>query len=653
MIIDKLILQNFGAYKGSHEAVLTPDPSRPIVLIGALNGSGKTTFLEAMQLALYGRATGLRGRGSYPEYLARSINRYVSSNDGAGVTLAFRYWADGKLSPVRLVRTWHRAGKGIKESFEVWRDERFDSVATERWAEFVEEIIPHQIAHLFFFDGEKIEGLANPTQSAALLRVGIHSLLGLDLVDHLVKSLGVVERRSKAGQLATAEQEEIKLLDEEIATLDRQRLTIVQKIAEVATKVDQRTQEVQRLEKEFELAGGGLFERRNTLEADYERLKKERSKLFDEIGQQAAGDAPLLLVQSLATEMDEIVGGAIRGASASKFGELLESRDNEILMRLRELRIAKGSIEAMREFLAASRPNSNGESSLPSTLLPAANPAWPDTAKVREELERRVSQLRTLEELVAACERNLGAVPDEDAVAPIQEALIVARRELEKLRVRKSVLEEELGSQVTELTRRENQRRVKLEKAAETQMASAVKGRVVRHSVRARETLTRYRTVIAQRHMANLEQLISRSFAQLHRKKSLKYAIEINRETYELRLREASGHFVEASELSAGERQLLAVSVLWALAQASGRKLPTIIDTPLGRLDGPHRHFLVDNYFPFASHQVILLSTDEEVTPAYRRRLAPAIGREYSIVFNESERTSKIVDGYFAEALAA
>src|SRR5688572_25395458 len=105
MILDEIVLYNFGVYRGQHRTVLTPDAKRPIILFGALNGSGKTTLVEAMQLALYGRATASRGRSAYHDYLARSVNRYVSPGTGAGLELAFRYWADGSLQPVRLKRT--------------------------------------------------------------------------------------------------------------------------------------------------------------------------------------------------------------------------------------------------------------------------------------------------------------------------------------------------------------------------------------------------------------------------------------------------------------------------------------------------------------------------------------------------------------------
>ena len=38
-----------------------------------------------------------------------------------------------------------------------------------------------------------------------------------------------------------------------------------------------------------------------------------------------------------------------------------------------------------------------------------------------------------------------------------------------------------------------------------------------------------------------------------------------------------------------------------------------IIDTPLGRLDSDHRHRLIESYFPYASHQIVVLSTDTEL----------------------------------------
>ena len=55
--------------------------------------------------------------------------------------------------------------------------------------------------------------------------------------------------------------------------------------------------------------------------------------------------------------------------------------------------------------------------------------------------------------------------------------------------------------------------------------------------------------------------------------------------------------------LSAGEKQIYAIAMLWSLARTSGRPLPVIIDTPLGRLDSDHRRLLVERYFPHASHQ--------------------------------------------------
>ena len=53
MKIKKVILQNIGVYVNRNEFDLQAD--KPIILIGGMNGRGKTTFLESILFALYGR----------------------------------------------------------------------------------------------------------------------------------------------------------------------------------------------------------------------------------------------------------------------------------------------------------------------------------------------------------------------------------------------------------------------------------------------------------------------------------------------------------------------------------------------------------------------------------------------------------------------
>ena len=74
-----------------------------------------------------------------------------------------------------------------------------------------------------------------------------------------------------------------------------------------------------------------------------------------------------------------------------------------------------------------------------------------------------------------------------------------------------------------------------------------------------------------------------------------------------------------------------------------------IVDTPLGRLDSIHREHLIDRYFPYASHQVVLLSTDEEIGDAHLDRLGDAVGRSYRLEFDDATGCTSVTEGYFAE----
>jgi DNA sulfur modification protein DndD len=67
-------------------------------------------------------------------------------------------------------------------------------------------------------------------------------------------------------------------------------------------------------------------------------------------------------------------------------------------------------------------------------------------------------------------------------------------------------------------------------------------------------------------------------------------------------------------------------------------------------LDGDHRTNLIDHYFPHAAPQVVILSTDTEFTRQRYERLKHAIGREYTIEFQDAEKASAFRTGYLLGA---
>ncbi|MCB1088826.1 MAG: AAA family ATPase, partial [Verrucomicrobiae bacterium] len=135
MILDRVILDNFGAYAGRQEAVLTPEPGKPIILFGGLNGGGKTTFLDSIQLGFYGRKarTSNWGGHGYRSYLAECINRNANPEEGASITIQFHRMVDGHVSHFELQRAWKRGPKGIEMTLRVNRDGEPDELLTEHW----------------------------------------------------------------------------------------------------------------------------------------------------------------------------------------------------------------------------------------------------------------------------------------------------------------------------------------------------------------------------------------------------------------------------------------------------------------------------------------------------------------------------------------
>src|SRR5699024_9701836 len=90
--------------------------------------------------------------------------------------------------------------------------------------------------------------------------------------------------------------------------------------------------------------------------------------------------------------------------------------------------------------------------------------------------------------------------------------------------------------------------------------------------------------------------------------------VEFHHKHFTLTIYNKDEETVDLISRSEGEKQFISIAMIWALTKVSGSKFPFVIDTPLARLDSVHRSNLVNHYFTKLSDQVIILSTDTEIT---------------------------------------
>ena len=654
MVIEEIVLDNFGIYKGHHVVKLTPhSPQKPIILLGGLNGSGKTTLLDALQLTLYGKFAkySIRSKMNYFDYLRRMINYHTDPNKGTALQLQFKHFREGKEESIRIHRSWHTTGKGIKETVEVKRDGILDPVITERWYEYVEEFIPARISSLFFFDGEKIEAFADTNKAAVLIKTGIHALLGLDLVDRLSTDLLMVERKRKTQARSQQSRIHITALEAEVELFSNQVEEIAQQKSEVQNYLAQLEKEQDQLIEEYRREGGELFEERTQIEAQLDTAKKNLSQIEKQWRELAAGDAPLLMVRDLLHQTKLQAFQEQETKHNSEIHRELEKHDATILDLLKQHTVDSAVLKAIKTFM---KENKNQlQKSIKTECYLNTNPLFFSRLQdgfldqIQASANTLVARVFGMTDEINSCERKLASIPDPESLESITQRRKEMQKAIKKAKLRIEIAEHEHERISQELERKKMVLTDAYEVDVQEQFADEMTHHLIKHSERVRHTLEKFGLAVTQKHIRQLELLILDSFHQLNRKEHFINQIEIDPNEYTLTLYTAHHKKLSPKNLSAGERQLLAVSILWGLSRASGRPLPTIIDTPLSRLDGEHRNKLVDNYFHQASHQVILLSTDEEINEKYHRKLKPAIGREYHITYDEDKQAARINEGYF------
>jgi|BioPla2DNA2_1021312.scaffolds.fasta_scaffold03724_4 DNA sulfur modification protein DndD len=656
MIFRRLFLGNFGIFRGYTEldlALQQDHPQRNIILIGGMNGRGKTTLLEAILTALYGRySPAVKHSGlTYSEYLRKYTNQ-AGGNTRASVQLSFSVGEGKTQQDLSIQRSWDCGMARLGEKVQVWVDGVIDHHLSQNWYLFMEEILPAGVAGLFFFDGEKVSSIAEDL-GGQYTRRAIDSLLGIDIIDRLVRDLTRIVTRNKKRLRSTA-------LLEDTTGLETQRDKLLTDLVQRRTQYEGMVKQVAVLRLKLAEAEELFLKEGGTLGDAAEQLNELREALATRFVEAkarllglAAGPMPLNLVRPLLEKVRIQAEKEAESEVARHRNEYLKELSAKITKRLNGA--SSGVLQEVQEILWSEQESLAPKLGIDTTFHLSPMGAQQLSSLLNRSLESEVDvakkfidELSHLKEEMSKVDLLLSMEPDQEQVAS---RLADVKRVAYELRSAEDELEE-LGLEIETLQRElqvvESNLRRSIERILQQENEEDAVKRVIQYALTTIDTMSRFRKRLVDNKARELAECVMECFLSLTNKECLVGGLRLDPETYSLTMFRTDGDELLTSQLSTGERQMLAVSLLWGLGKGSGKRIPVVIDTPLARLDSSHRHNYVKHYLPHASHQVIVLSTDEEIVGKHLEMLKGSIASEYLLTFDEEHQVTRIVKGYFA-----
>ncbi|NJK38814.1 MAG: DNA sulfur modification protein DndD [Oscillatoriales cyanobacterium RM2_1_1] len=644
MQFQSLTLENFAQYRDRQVIDLLPMDQRPVVLFGGQNGHGKTTLLDAIRLALYGQRANCstRGKLSYSKFLSQCVHRHTPDQPTV-LELVLRQPDDHEF---RIHRTWSMGDS--RDILTLFRNEWEDVALTRTWDEYIETLFPLGISNLFLFDGEQVKELAEQEELPAEVIGAIKTLLGLALPDLLSNDLDILLSKKSRDEANSQQQKKFQDIEQHLNELQAQKSKFKQTGASLENSLHFAEKNLHQAQAQWLAEGGRIAAEKAQLEAQFKHLTFLETQHQQTLRELAAGALPLSLIQPLLKQAQAQAQQEIYHQKFTVAQELIRERDQALLSFLQTLKLKPKQFEQIQTFLQISETNptdSNAWLKVEMDVLPEFNQALQTLPDLVQQGYKYLEYLAEIQAEIEVVQQQLAKVPSEEHHEKLQANIDIAQAELVQFRAKKEQTLHHL-----EQIRKEIEGTHKELLDYGKQAIDQEKHQYFLQSVQqVQTTLAEFKTRLKSRKLNQLETQVTQCFLYLLHKSNLIHRVEIDQETFNLSLFDFEGEPVPKNRLSAGEKQLLAIALLWGLVRASGRNLPIAIDTPLGRLDSSHRQNLIKKYFPTASHQMILLSTDTEIGSGEVQQLRKeeAISYEYLLKYDIHQRQTVVKKGYF------
>lgn len=297
LYIDKIVLCNYGNFLGENVLELSPSIDKPITIIHGKNGRGKTTILNAVVWALYGKQkkTNINtDEGIINKHVIEQLNEgesaeayvelWLCDNDGPQYhikrTLIATKTTDGHKRQMGI-NNEARANQGI--SFELkllayyrpYGKNQLELVENENAAQaMISRIFPEKLSSYILFDAELLDEFLTQVDKD-LVKKGIEEISGLPLIDYTANDLELSQQKIKQRLKRDIQLEDLIEDEEDMQNRKNEMLAKEKELAARLIEIDKQDERCQEFLKEHN---------ENRIKDKEEQLRKIRvdKKILDE-----------------------------------------------------------------------------------------------------------------------------------------------------------------------------------------------------------------------------------------------------------------------------------------------------------------------------------------------------------------------------------
>ena len=711
MRIKNIELHNFGSYAGHNSFNFeSMSPEERVVVIGGKNGAGKTTLFTAVQVCLYGNyAFGFKTAGKkYLNEIYDLINSQVriDEKESAYLEIGFQQVDNTDLFEYAIRRSWSWAQNEMQESLSIWQNgQQLQEEELLNFQNYLIHLIPPDMLKLYFFDGEKIADYFLGSKEVNI-RDALMVLSGNDTFDILHEQVKRVLKTSEKSEGSVAQ--EYMNAQAEIGSY-RQSVSDLQKeIEELQESIEELESEIERHKKEYTNHGGITLEEWTSLHGKLKAEEEKRERLNWQRKAFATDSLPFVMIPELVGQVlpqlqaeaehqtYQALKGSLEGETFTKvltdavqsIGSHRVEADTQILFR----KITDYLLDKRWESFEPLFGLSSDEEMQLQSVLNRVNSFDPKTFS---NYQKRINASLERSKIIRA---TLQASSIEHFESYIQ-TLSVLEEELKVTLLKKEHATELLMLKQAELDQKETKLRIlkrAFEELLKVHSVSTISGKALLLLEELQHVL--YANLIQQ-----VEADLNIKFKELIRKADFfsrividdKFTVHILRDEEiniadiisllrgtnysvatgalgSVAIKSLQKHYnvssitdlrkalladpkqklmlpleINKDRLSSGEKQIFVMSLYWAMMNQSKNDLPFIIDTPFARIDAQHRANITEHFFKKLTGQLIILSTDEELSNNHLEAMAGQVSHVYMLEYGQDKRTHIQKNQYF------